>query len=219
MRINNSCATNRIVDSRIIICIKRAVRAEVKSMLTAFCVALLILGVISISIISEININFDVYEDRNFVSFSLFYIKIAKISAKLKVTARGLYVELLKKDKNIACVPFSDIIKSPERLMPQDTRNPFCNLDLVELDINGEYGDGNAFSTALVAATMQKAIAFRLLNAIIKQKVRTNGQIVPNFQENAMNLHFSGIFFITLADIIYGIVFNKKQKRRKNYDI
>ena len=174
-------------------------------MLTAFCIMLLILGILTLSIISEIKVRFDAYGGENSVSFSLFNIKIIKIAAKLRVSSIGITLELMRKGEIISSVPVDYVIKAPEKLMPQTTRNPFCNLDLVELNIDGEYGDGNAFSTVLVTTAMQRAISFRLLNAIIKQKVRIGGKIEPNFRENAMNLHFSGIFFITLADIIYGL--------------
>lgn len=186
-------------------------------MLIAICLTLIILSLLSFSIISEAKVNLDFYGDDNSISFFLFGFKVIKINIYLvKNVNEPIKLELKNKDKIIAEIDASDINRNMASSLRKALPNPFYNLDIVEIEVNAQYGGDNAFSTVMTSLILENLFYGALLYILSTQKVRAKADVMPCFNRKSLNLKASSIFSITLADIIYGILFSKKGDKKND---
>ncbi len=188
-------------------------------MITAICIVLIILSILSFSIISEARVSLNIYGKKNSIAFFLFGIKVIQIDVDFEGSDFDSFRILLKnKEKVISTINLKQI----ERNTVKDTfnnalPNPFYNLDIVEIDAYAEYGDDNAFRTAMIAVVLKYVFEGALLYVLSTQKVKTVSDVKANFDNRTLIFRVSSIFCITLADIIYGIIFGKKGEEKNDF--
>lgn len=163
--------------------------------------------------------SFNIYEKQNSIAFFLFGIKVVAIDIKFEGNDFDTFkILLMNKEKVILALDLKQIDRNTTKdALKQALPNPFYNLDIIEIEAYVEYGDSNAFRTAIIAAILKNLFGGVLLYVLSTQRVRTLSEVKANFDSRALILRASGIFCITLADIIYGMIFSKKGE--KNNDI
>ncbi len=186
------------------------------NMLTAICIALILLTLVSFNIISEVRVDFDFYAKSFAVSFYLFGFKIIRIDILFHRSESEVFmIELWNKDKLIKSLGFREMNKSNAKdTIGSTLPNPFYNLDIIELELSAEYGGENAFNTVRTIMAAKWLISFAGLYITSMQRVKVQSYIKPNFDSRAIIMNLSGIFSITIADIIYGIIWGKRSKQQ-----
>ncbi len=188
-------------------------------MLSAICIALIFLFIMSFSIISEVRLNIDIYGKKNSIVFCLFGIKVIDIDIAFEGSDFDSFRLLLKnKDKVITTLNLNQVDRnSAKNAIKQALPNPFYNLDIIEIVAYAEYGGDDAFRTVIIVSILQWLFGGALLYILSTQRLKAMSEVKANFQNKSLILRVSGIFSITIADIIYGIIFSKKEK--SNNDI
>lgn len=184
-------------------------------MLTALCIILILLTILSFSIISEVKVNLDL-SGENAISFFLFGIKVIQIDVLIFRSEEDVFkLELRNKDKLIKSIGLSELNRAnAKESMSGSLPNPFLNLDIIELEFYAEYGGQNAFATVLIIMAIKFLIEGVHIFIASNQRVKVLGYIMPAFDSRKAAASLSGIFCITIADIIYGIIFGKRSKEK-----
>ncbi len=186
-------------------------------MLTAICITLIVLTIFALNIVAEVRLDVDLLKNDNAVTFFLFGIKIIKIDIGFATSHEDvIMLELSNKDKQIASLKLSDINKDNAKdTFKNALPNPFYNLDIVELEAFVELGTADALKTvAFVMAIKWGVEAARLLISA-SQRVKVLSYVKPNFDRSTIIVNLSGIFSITIADIIYGIILGKRREKQQ----
>lgn len=183
-------------------------------MLTAVCIILILLTLISFDIVAEVRADFG---RSNSVTFFLFGLKV--ITIKIDFTRSKeeiLKIELKSGDKLITSLGIKDLDKDKAMETAKSAvPNPFCNLDIVELEVYAELGIGNALGTVVEVMVARSLIEGAHLLISASQKVKVLSFIKPVFDESKFIVDMSGIFSITIADIIYGIILGKRRQMQQ----
>lgn len=105
--------------------------------------------------------------------------------------------------------------KSVAKLLEVDF---FPNVSISEIAFEIKMGKrDDAFTTVFLAATVRTAVCIFLAGLKNIQRVKVYDIFEPVFNVDCFCVEFCGIIDLSVADIIYGIVFNrKKTERRKN---
>ncbi len=181
-------------------------------MLTALCLILIVLGGLAVSIISQAELIADVFLNKYELSFYLFWIRIITITASFVTETDELpKITIKNKNKTLAEIKF-DSLKSggAKQSLADAFPKLFRNLDIINLEVSAELGITDSFGTAMISMLAVNLLNAAVLYLINKQKVSVNADVKANFDVKTIFLHLNSIFSITLADIIYGIIFGKK---------
>ncbi|MCH5163891.1 MAG: hypothetical protein J1F36_02620 [Clostridiales bacterium] len=187
-------------------------------MLIAVCITLIVLTILTFSIISEVKVNLDIYGHDNYISFFLFGIRVIKIDIDFVRNDTDVFkLELKNKDRLVATLSLSEVNRnSAKDTLRKALPNPFYNLDIIEIDAYAEYGGDNAFRTVMLVGLIRNLFGAALLYLVSTQKIKTISDVQPNFDNRAIIFRLSGIFSITLADIIIGIIISKKGEKKND---
>ena len=188
-----------------------------KNMLIAVCITLIVLTILAFSIISEVKVNLDIYGHDNYISFFLFGIRVVRIDVDFIRNDSVFKLELKNKEKTVASLSLNEVDRnSAKDTLRKALPNPFYNLDIIEIDAYAEYGGDNAFRTVMLVGVLRNLFGAALLYLMSTQKVKAMSYVQPNFDNRAIIFRLSGIFCITLADIIFGIIFSKKGEKKND---
>ncbi len=185
-------------------------------MLTAICISLILLSVCAFNIVAEVRLDIDILSNANSVTFFLFGIKVIKINISL-VTSKEeiLKIELCNKDKLLTSLTLNDISQTnAKETFKNALPNPFYNLDIVELEVFAELGSQNALATVVSVMAVKWIVEAAHLYIASSQRVKVLSFVKPNFDKSAIIVNLSGIFSITIADIIYGIILGKRRQQQ-----
>ncbi len=182
-------------------------------MLTAFCLSLIILTVVSFSIVFEARLSIDVYSKNNYISVLLFGINIIKLDISVfDDMTYGKTLQIKHGEKTLLSINIGKDFKSDLNKMFKNDFNPLLNLNIVRILLYGEYGDGDPLRTAIIVGCIKNSLDILLNNFLFAQKSKIYSIINPNFNGYSTNFVINGIFSITLADIIYSNFFIKKER-------
>ena len=183
-------------------------------MLTLICIPLLLLGIFTFSIMIEAKADLNLLGNKNNISFFLFGHNILSIDIKFYVVESGVEIELSYKGNELDRVNLKEIKSGISKEMVVIVLpNPFYNLDIIKIDVCTVYGGGSAFSTAVMSGVVHKLVAAALAYFLSKQNIKVTNDIMPDFTQRTIIFRLTSIFFITLADIIYGVIFGKKKEK------
>lgn len=186
-------------------------------MLIAVCITLIVLTILAFSILSEVKVNLDIYGHDNYISFFLFGIRVVRIDVDFIRNDSGFKLELKNKEKTVASLSLNEVDRnSAKDTLRKALPNPFYNLDIIEIDAYAEYGGDNAFRTAMLVGVLRNLFGAALLYLMSTQRIRTMSYVQPNFDNKAIIFRLNGIFCITLADIIIGIILSKKGEKKND---
>lgn len=181
-------------------------------MLTAFCLSLIILTVVSFSIVFEVRLSIDVYSKNNYISVFLFGVNILKFDISISDDMTyGKALQIKHGEKTLLSMNIGKDIRSDINKMLKNDFNPFLNLNIVRILLYGEYGDGDPLRTAIIIGCIKNGLDILLNRFLFAQKNKMFSVINPNFNKCSINFVINGIFSITLADIIYSNFFIKKE--------
>ena len=136
------------------------------------------------------------------------------IDIKFYVVESGVEIELSYKGNELDRVNLKEIKSGISKEMVVNVLpNPFYNLDIIKIDVCTVYGGGSAFSTAVMSGVVHKLVAAALAYFLSKQNIKVTNDIMPDFTQRTIIFRLTSIFFITLADIIYGVIFGKKKEK------